>query len=238
MKKGCVVIQTCDFYKNYWDGFFWSFNKYWDKKINWPVYFCNEEISLEFKESNFIQLKTGIGNHSNNLSKILDNLIDYEYIFYMLEDFWMTDQMTEDMFSKLFDLTKKNEWDSLRVSTYLPEYYKLESTNHFVNNQRVLKYSKDSKWQFSQQAGFWKRKFLRDCVVESNISEREISSSLPGEIATDNYLREHYPNAEIYHYHYHWYPVSGVAWRGKITQIGEQIEFLRKVDLVFNQRFQ
>jgi hypothetical protein len=50
--------------------------------------------------------------------------------------------------------------------------------------------------------------------LNPEISETQISTSLSGEIAMDQYLRQNYPDAKIYHYHYHWYPVSGTVWRG------------------------
>lgn len=238
LKKGCVIIQTCDAYRQYWDSFFWSFKKYWDSEINWPIFFCNEEIPINISEPNCKQLKTGKFSHSVRMAKILDELVEYDYVFYMLEDFWLTEKMPKEMFIGLFEIFKTNNWDSLRVAPHMPEYYKLESTNIFLKNQRILKFSKDSDWLFSQQAAFWKRDFLRSCIVEPKISEKEVSSSITGEVAMDIALKSKYPNASIYLYHYHWYPVSGTVWRGKITQMGEQIDFLRKVDDLLKRDFQ
>lgn len=234
--KGCVIVQTCDAYQEYWDSFLWSFDRYWDKSIGWDLFFCNEEISFE-KKYGFKQLLTGKGSHSQRLSKILNSLKEYDYVFYMLEDFWLTDHMTKELFLDLFKKLCENNWDALRVAPYMPEYYKLESTNHFVKNRRILKYSKDSSWKFSQQASFWKRSFLQECVVEPETSEKLISSSLSGEIAMDKYLSSNYPEAEIYHYHYYWYPVSGTVWRGKLTLIGEQINFIKKVEEILDQQY-
>lgn len=225
--NGCIVVQTCDAYQPYWESFYWSFMKYWDHDIAWPFYFCNEEIPVNFSLPNHYQLKTGKGSHSSRFAKILDSL-EYDYVFYMLEDFWLTDRMTKYMFSELFALMKNNDWDSLRVAPYMPEYYKLEKTDHIVQNRKIFKYTQDSDWKFSQQASFWKKDFLRNIIVEPQISEIDISTSLSGEIVMDQYLKQKYPDAKIYHYPYHWYPVSGVVWRGKLTQMGEQIEFIRQ----------
>jgi hypothetical protein len=225
---GCVIVQTCDTYQKYWDGFFWSMQKYWDENISWPIYFCNEEIDVACK---FKQLKTGKGSHSQRLIRILEQLQDYEYVFYMLEDFWPTAEMSNVLFEKLWNLVKINNWDCLKVAPYMPEYYKLEPTQY----PDIKKYSSESDWHFSQQSSFWKRDFIKNCIVEPTISEQLISSSLTGEIASDKFLKEHYPDAKIYHYHYHWYPVSGVLWRGELNQMGEQIEFIRKAEAAYQQ---
>lgn len=236
--KGCIIVQTCDAYKPYWDSFLWSFNKYWDNKIDWPLYFCNEEMPVDLVNPAHRQFPTGKGSHSWRLAKILDALGQYDYVFYMLEDFWLTDRMTQEMFSGLFDLIQSNNWDSLRVAPYMPAYYKMLPTEFTYQDKPILRFAKDSEWHFSQQASFWKRDFLRKCVVEAQVDEKEVASSIAGEIAMDKYLKQTYPDAQIYLYHYHWYPISGSVWRGKLTQMGEQIDFLRQVDAVFTQSFQ
>lgn len=235
--KGCIVVQTCDAYKPYWDSFLWSFNKYWDKKIDWPLFFCSEETPAQLLNPLHRQFPTGPGTHSYRLAKILDALGEYEYVFYMLEDFWLTDRMTHEMFTELFDVMTTNNWDSLRVAPYMPAYYKMEATDFAVQGRKILKFAPESEWHFSQQASFWKRDFLRKCVVEAKVSEADVASSIAGEIAMDKYLKQTYPDAKIYLYHYHWYPISGSVWRGKLTQMGEQIDFLRQVDAVFEQQF-
>ena len=228
--KYCVVVHTCDAYHQFWNGFYHSMQKYWDFNIDCPIFFCNETIDLQFTNPTFKQLKTGSGSHSGRMAKILDMLEDYDYIFYMLEDFWPTRPMTKKMFEGLAELTIQNNWESLRLSHFMPDLYKAELTEYQFDNQKLLKFSKDSKWLFSQQTAFWNRKFLRSCIVEPAISETEISSSLTGEIAMDEYLRSNFPNTQIYHYHYHWYPIAGTVWRGKLTDVGKEIEYILYAD--------
>jgi hypothetical protein len=229
-EEGCVIIQSCDKYQELWPNLFWAMNKYWDFSIPWTIYFCTETKDIVFPNEKYKQIKTGNMNHAKMFSKILSELKEYKYVFYMLEDFWPTDKMDKETFLELFKIFKDNDLDSLRVSSHMPEYYKLEKTNIFFKDKMIFKYSKDSEWKFSQQAGFWKRELLENCIAESSTSESEVGSSLPVEIATDINLRNKYPDAKIYHHHYVWYPIGGSYWRGKITLIGQQIEFERKVD--------
>ena len=228
--NGCVVIQTCDAYAKFWPGLIYSMNKYWDFDIPWPVYFCNEEVPIDFGP-NYKQILTGKGSCINNLKKILDSLKDFDYVFYMIEDFWPINPMKKEMFLSLFETFQSNNWDSLRVSTFEPTYYEVEPTHLFCENQRIFKMAKGSDWQFSQQAAFWKKDFFRDCLVEGE-SDSVHKTSLPSEIACDLRLREKYPDAECYHYHYYWYPMSGTVWRGELTDIGKQIEVIMQIENV------
>ena len=80
-----IIVQTCDKYEKYWDGFFYYMDKFWDKKINYPIYFCNENKKIS--NSRFNVINTGSGTFVSNLKNIL-NKIDTKYVFYLLEDFW------------------------------------------------------------------------------------------------------------------------------------------------------
>jgi hypothetical protein len=182
--KGCVVVQTCDAYAKFWSGFAYSMRRYWDFSIPWPIYFCNEEVPIDFHDPGYKQLAVGKASYIERLRRILDVLPEYDYVFYMLEDFWPTDRMSREIFLGLFDIFQTNRWDCLRVSTFMPSHYKAVPTNH----KGILEYTKDSNWRFSQQAGFWRRDFLRSCLVEPTESEITHKTSLTAEIACDQYL--------------------------------------------------
>lgn len=227
MEEGCIVIQTCDKYQPIWKSLLWSMEKYWDFEIPWPIYFCNEEIDVKFKNSKYRQIKTGRMKHSEMISRIMSELRDYKYIFYMLDDFWPTDRMSKEIFMGLFKIFKDNNWDSLKVTAYQPMYYDVEGTSFHFNGKKILRYKKSSNWRFNQQASFWKREIFENIVSEPDemLLEEKTNTSLGTEQAMDKKFRELYPDAEVYLYNYIWYPVSGAMWRGGLTLIGEQIEF-------------
>ena len=52
-------------------------DKFWDKKIKYPIYFCNEIKNIK----KYNQIKTGNGTFVQNLKTIL-NKIETKYIFY------------------------------------------------------------------------------------------------------------------------------------------------------------
>lgn len=227
--NGCVLVQTCDAYAKFWPGFAYSMRKYWDFSIPWPIVFCNETADINFTEPGYTQLKAGPGSYIQRLQYALDKL-PYDYVFYMLEDFWPTDRMSREMFMGLFDLFQTNRWDALRVCTFMPSHYKATPTKHSFMGRKLLKYDKDSTWKYSQQATFWKKDFLRSCLVEPTESEVKHKTSLIAEIACDEQLNRNCPNAEIYHYHYFWYPISGAVWRGELSEIGKQIEVVMNIE--------
>jgi hypothetical protein len=218
-----VVIQTCDKYQKFWRGFFNFFNKHWDRTIDTPIYFCNENLDIDLP-SNVNQIKTGTGTFVQNLKKTL-SCVKEENIFFLLEDFWPIAPMTSKLFFNLYDHFYSNKLDSFQVGPYTP-YYKLQKTNKEINQQRIFNFKKDSDWLFNFQARFWKKHILDECLIEPEISESKVSSAITVEIACDKMAR----NLRADFYHYFWYPIGGVAYRGELTEFGKQMQNIVEID--------
>ena len=57
--KVSVLVQTCDNYSHFWEGWYVMFNRFWDFDLDWQIYFCNEETDFPYKDNRIKQLKTG-----------------------------------------------------------------------------------------------------------------------------------------------------------------------------------
>jgi hypothetical protein len=222
-----LVVQTCDKYEPFWGGFFNFMRKHWDLSVGCPMYFCNEEKDLELPEG-FKQIKTGRGTFVENLRFILSR-IEEQHVFYMLEDFWPTAPMTSGMFHQLYSQFLENDLDALQVSTYLP-YYELE------RNGDLLRFKPESEWIFNFQARFWKKESFAACLTEPEISESVVGSAITAEIASDKIAREKMKLKVCLH-HYFWYPITGVAYRGQLTEIGRHMENVANIDKMVQEKF-
>lgn len=218
-----IIIQSCDKYEKFWQGLFYYMNKFWDKEIEVPIYFCNE---YKIPQTNFIHLPTGSGSFVQNLTYILNN-IKTKHVFYMLEDFWPICTIDKNLFYNLYNFFNNNDLKSLQVSNY-NNYYKLEKTNYKIKNQNILKFCSDSSWKFSFQSRFWQKDFLLECLREPKISERVVNSAISVEVECDKNISK---EIDIYFYHYLWYPMSGVAYRGEFTNLGKELQNNMLVDL-------
>ncbi|NBT59379.1 hypothetical protein EBT16_11410 [bacterium] len=232
-----VLVQTCDKYQPFWDGFFHFMEKQWDFGTGCPIYFCNEKKKLDLPRG-FTQIRTGSGSFVQNLKVALDE-ISQEHVFYMLEDFWPTAPMSRERFVSLYESFVKNEMDALQVSTYTP-YYKLVVDEMSACGNKLLRFESDSEWIFNFQARFWKKALLSQCLREPKISESAVSSAITVEMESDEYTRKEM-NLKVWLHHYFWYPITGVAYRGNLTEIGKQmqnvVEIEKFVEEKFNLRF-
>jgi hypothetical protein len=241
MEEGCIVIQTCDRYQQAWKTLFWSMEKFWDFEIPWQIYLCTETVQINLPGSRYSQIKTGKMSNAKMIKKIMGELKQYKYLFYMLEDFWPIKQMSKEKFLGLFEIFKKNDWDSLKVCPYQPKYYKVKNTNFYFGEEKILEFTEDSKWRFSQQASFWKRELLESIVYDAELPDKEkeqsVNTSLSTEIKMDDIFREKHPKAKVYLYNYMWYPVGGAIWRGNLSTIGEQIQFDMNIEELIKSNF-
>lgn len=227
------VVQTCDRYEFAWDGFFYYMKRNWDFEIEIPMFFCNEEKNIDLPKP-FKQIKTGHGSFVQNLNNIL-NEIKQENIFYMLEDFWPFAPMKKHLFDSAYDLFVQNDFDALQIGNYTP-WYELEKSNYYLLGQNLLKFSSNSDWIFNFQSRFWKKNIFQSCLLEPKISEKEVSSAITVEMASDEYAREHL-KLQCYLYHYFWYPLSGTVYRGEFTEFGKQLLNVVNIDKFVQDKF-
>ena len=229
-----VLVLTCDRYMPYWGGFFHFMQRHWDFSIDTQIFFCNEES--EFNLPAWCrQIKTGHGTFVENLRRSLEE-IKCEEVFLMLEDFWPIAPMRNEVFGSLLQEFRSRRLDALQVSNYTP-YYDLEKTDRMVAGQKILDFKPQSEWVFNFQARFWRVETLLDCLTEPEMSERTASSAITVEIASDQKARDR-GDLKVGLYHYLWYPLSGVAYRGSLTDFGKHlqniVEIDRHVDSLFN----
>jgi hypothetical protein len=228
-----VLIQTCDKYERFWGGFFHFMEKQWDFDIGCPMYFCNEEKKIDLPRG-FTQIRTGSGSFVQNLKSALDQ-IGQEHVFYMLEDFWPTAPMSLNRFGELYKCFLDKDMDALQVSTYTP-YYKLADEETSVFGTRLLRFEPDSEWIFNFQSRFWKKRSFYDCLREPKISESAVSSAITVEMESDEFARKEM-NLRVWLHHYFWYPITGVAYRGNLTEVGKQMQNVVDIEKFVEEKF-
>lgn len=221
-----VVVLTCDRYRPYWEGFWHFMERHWDFRIDAPIHFCNEE-----EESGAPawcrRVLTGRGTFVENLRRAVE-AVGSEEVFLMLEDFWPISPMKKTLFDSLHGVFRESGWDALQVSNYTP-YYRVKGTDMELEGKPVLEFEPDSDWIFNFQARFWRAEALLDCLTEPEVSEREVGSAITVEMASDRRARES-GRIRAGLFHYLWYPLSGVSYRGDITDFGRHLQNIVEID--------
>lgn len=221
-----VLVQTCDRYKGYWGGFLHFMERHWDFSIPSRIFFANEEEDFSLP-SWCTQIKTGRGTFVENLRKSTES-VGSEEVFLLLEDFWPIAPMGSDLFEELAREFRQGGLDALQVSNYTP-YYKLTGRRKTESGRTLAEFDPLSEWVYNFQARFWKVEKLLGNLVEPAISEVAASSAITVEMASDQKARSS-GGLKAALFHYTWYPISGVAHRGKMSDFGEHLQNILNID--------
>jgi len=222
-----VLILTCDRYRPYWDGLWHFMERHWDFGIDAPIYLCNESERADNAPAWCQQVLTGGSTFVENLKRALEAVRSDE-AFVMLEDFWPIAPMDRGLFWEMHGRFREGGWDALQVSNYTP-YYRVRETEMMVEGRPLLEFERDSEWIFNLQARFWKSATLYESLVEPEVSERAVGSAITAEMASDRAVRERGGIRACLH-HYLWYPLSGVSYRGEMTEFGRHLQNIVEVD--------
>lgn len=218
-----LLIHTCDDYLRFWPGMLFSLDFNWDfTKI--PVYWASEEISihdynftcreLSYKPNNKIQqILTGKTDKNGFSTRMINSLkqINSKWVIYMQEDMWLLSKIDTETISKLLLFGDITNADSIKIHTKLGYYdnYRLENTNHFIDNIRIQKYSDGVNFLHSHNATIWNREYLIKNILEN---EDPWVNEVEGSKRMSSQPHNHY------HYNIHWYSQPGVCEKGDFSR--------------------
>lgn len=157
LKSIAVLVHACDRYEFLFEGFAHFFHQHWDQKITCSYYFATEEIDREIP--GFISIKSGKGEWSDRLTKILRDDIKEDYVLYLQEDMWLSKNVNPDFFSQLFQYVVKNNCQMLKLHS--SEIYVTKSTGTYIEGFEVTTLDNSaSRFLMSHQITLWNKDFL------------------------------------------------------------------------------
>lgn len=155
-----VLIGSCDDYSFLWDNFNILFKRYW--KLNTKNYLVSETKSFDnlyYQTLTFGKLPWG-----ERILKTLE-LIDTEYVFFILDDYFLSEEITEDIIYKHIELMKEYSGDKIMIDIdYGEPIYSLENIK-----DNLFKFKQNSDYLNSVQPSIWKTDYLRT-VLKSHYS--------------------------------------------------------------------
>lgn len=156
-KSIAVIVHACDRYKFLFDGFVHFFNANWDRNIPCNYYFATEEIDVNIP--GFTTIKSGKGEWSDRLSKLLRDEIEEDYVLYFQEDMWLSKKINPDFFIELFDHAIRHDWRMVKLHS--SEIYATKSLGIYIQGFEVTELNNDaSRFLMSHQVTLWNKEFL------------------------------------------------------------------------------
>ena len=222
-----VIIQSCDAYRKFWDGWYLSWNRYWNWDLNWPIYFCNEELDLPFRDPRIQQIKSPKSLDKKGFSdRMIDILskIKTKYVLYIQEDMWLTNKLDSRVFKEGLYKMRYNNWNCLRIHEKIGGTEEFVKSNNFINGTRLLKMKSTSEWLLTHNASIWNKEFLIESIGPNEdpwTNERDSSIR----------ISKKYTDPKIYHFNDRWYYQPGASQNGEINPYMKEYEGYLKMNL-------
>ncbi len=155
--KIALLVHSCDRYALLYPGFEAFFRRYWDFTIPCNLYFATEEITVTI--DGFKNIKSGKGQWTDRLSRLLKHHIKEEYVLYMQEDMWLNKDVNPRFFKQLFDVVVANDWKQVKLHS--SEVYTTKATPHFIEGFNITVVDNErSGYLMSHQITLWNKTFF------------------------------------------------------------------------------
>lgn len=159
-----LLVHACDRYEFLYKGFGYFFAKYWDHSVPCKYYFATEEIPAEVP--GFTNIRSGKGEWSDRLRKLLTESIREEYVLYFQEDMWLYRNVNGQVIRQLLALAVENKWDQVKLHS--SEVYKTKPTGIFIEGFNVSVVDNTaSDFLMSHQVTLWRKDFLVAQMAEN-----------------------------------------------------------------------
>tara|TARA_R110000824_G_C15226470_1_gene678068 strand:- start:2838 stop:3506 length:669 start_codon:yes stop_codon:yes gene_type:complete len=150
--KLTVLIGTCDKYQPLWENFTTCFNKYWRLDTR------NIVVGETKPVLGFETILPGTGLcWGERMLEGIENCSDY--IFFILDDYFLSDFWEEDLFKKYIEDIEKHNINCLQIS---PSDYQTYSTER---NCPYLQISDFSQYIISMQPSIWRKSYLQQVLL-------------------------------------------------------------------------
>jgi hypothetical protein len=153
-----LLIGTCDKYSYLWDNFVNLCNKYW--QVNCDKIFAGE--TLQVKHKGYYTSMCGKTQWSNIIKNTIKN-IKTEYVYFVLDDYYFNQTITEKHIEDGINFLKENDdANKLVYTSVYCEYYNLSHVK-----ETFFKMLDNSDYLTTTQPAIWKKTFLDKCLKQN-----------------------------------------------------------------------
>lgn len=208
-----ILMHSFDGYRRYWQGFEHYWNKFYitNNTNTFPMYLANETIPKSentiFKD--FLNCGKKGSTWGKRLISALDQLGEFEYILYVQEDMWLTNELRQDYLQQVVVEMKEKK---------LKVYKLFNNSNHDIENNNGIN---DPLWYVvTHQPSIWTADFLKSTLTDKQ-SPFQHEVSINTELNTlFKHKRDFVGNCSQDHTCLEYEDVSR---RGEIRKVGKQM---------------
>jgi hypothetical protein len=156
MKTLSTVIGTCDSYSHLWKNFDILFKRYW--KVDTDNYIVGE--TLPFPYQDYKSILPGQESWGSRILTCLEQ-VETPYVFFILEDYYLTEQIDEITIQEHITLLEKYNADKIMLDVTGHGEYRLE-----LLEDNLYMFNLSSNYLNSVQPAIWRTDYLKTVLKE------------------------------------------------------------------------
>lgn len=158
-----LIFVGYDGYVDVWNHCFNLLNEYWKERPK--TYLASSVIRPEYK--NVEVVAAGEDTEWSLRAKAVLDKVTTPYVILMLEDFFVSDYVDNEMIRDIIELIKENEIKFYQLNVQLIKQ-SWEKGKVFKGNRRIKIVPKDKKYGVNLQAAVWETEFLKKMIGNEN----------------------------------------------------------------------
>ena len=215
-----LLIMSCDNFSDLWDGQIKQIEKFWKEHPKKIILVSDKKTLKQYSNVKIIALNIEM-EWSERLNWALKE-IKTEYVFFTLDDYYLIDNVKNDILNTYVDLMEKESYDYIR----LRKRRKKDTEESIDNYYKLRNLNPDSNYAINFYAGLWKKDFLDYCSLKhKNAWQLEVSLKNSGKkygakcaICMDNNV----------------YPILDVVRKGKLLR--NAAKYFKKHGIYYGNR--
>lgn len=158
MNNLSVLIGSCDDYSFLWDNFVKLFNKYF--KHDCKKIIVSEHLTKQYENYEFFTSELNL-NWSNRIKKALEK-VNTEFVFFVLDDYFLKELIDEKFINDSIDFLKKYEANKM---LFMPIHDNVCRVSHFMND--IYKMEDNSDYLTSVQPAIWRTSYFKEIIQDN-----------------------------------------------------------------------
>lgn len=177
-----VLVVGYDGYIDVWNHFFDLMNKYWVDRPK--TYLASSELCPKYE--NVEVINAGKDSEWSKRAYVALDKINTPYVILMLEDFFISDYVNNDIVEECLELIKS---DNIKFYQILVQLVKQswEKGKSYKGNKHIHIIPKNKKYGINLQAAIWKTDFLKEKIGRENYNAWKFEMN---QLGVENYNKE------------------------------------------------
>lgn len=174
-----ILVVGYDGYIDVWNHFFELMNKYWSERPK--TYLATSELTPHYDSVEVIP--AGKNTEWSKRASVALEKIETPYVILMLEDFFISDYVDNDLVRASLKLVEENQIKFYQILVQLIKQ-SWEKGKPYKGNKHIHIVPRNKKYGINLQAAIWNTDFLREKIGDGNYNAWKFEMN---QLETENY---------------------------------------------------